>query len=636
MAIVWRPSREVVEAANVSRFMLTHGISTAEELRRRSVEDIAWFWDAVVRDLGIEFSTAYDRVFDSSDGVPWTRWFPGGRLNLAHNCLDRWAERTPDAIAVVWEGEDGDVRRLSYAELRRLTDRLANALRSLGVGERDAVGIYMPMAPETVAAFYACAKLGAISLPIFSGFGAPAVAARLNDAEAKVLIAADGSLRRGRKVDMRSIAEEAAAAAPAVQHLLVWPRLGNDSAWDELLHTQPDSFETRAFDSEHPLFIGYTSGTTGRPKGAVHVHGGFLVKIAEEVAYQVDVRPGDTLFWVTDLGWIMGPWEIVGAHALGATVLLSEGAPDHPGPDRVWDLVERHLVTQLGVSPTLIRALVPHGAEHVARHDLSSLRILASTGEPWNPDPYDWLFRNAGGGRLPIINLSGGTEVGACFLSPLPVDELKPCSLGGPALGMDVDVWGPDGKPVAPGEVGELVCKQPWPAMTRGIWGDPERYLETYWGRWPDVWVHGDWASVDEDGSWFLYGRSDDTLSIAGKRLGPAEVESVLASHPDVKESAAVGVPDDVKGESLSCVVVLAPGATADDATAAELATLVTDAFGKAFRPARVVFVPDLPRTRSAKIVRRAVRASLTGEDPGDLSSLENPAALEAIREASS
>jgi acetyl-CoA synthetase len=493
------------------------------------------------------------------------------------------------------------------------------------------------MAPETVAAFYACAKLGAISLPIFSGFGAPAVAARLNDANAKVLITADGSLRRGKAVDMRSVAEEAARATPTLEHLLVWPRLGStDTSWSELLDAQPDLFETPAFDSEHPLFIGYTSGTTGRPKGAVHVHGGFLVKIAEEVAYQVDVRPGDTLFWVTDLGWIMGPWEIVGAHALGATVLLSEGAPDFPGPDRLWDLVERHRVTQLGVSPTLIRALIPHGTEPVQKHDLSSLRILASTGEPWNPDPYDWLFRNVGGGRLPVINLSGGTEVGACFLSPLPVDELKPTTLRGPALGMDVDVWDANGDRVPPGEVGELVCKQPWPAMTRGIWRDPDRYLQTYWSRWPDVWVHGDWASVDADGFWFLYGRSDDTLSIAGKRLGPAEVESVLASHPIVRESAAVGVPDDVKGESLHVVVVLVPDTDPTDETAEQLSALVTDAFGKAFRPSRVVFVRDLPRTRSAKIVRRAVRAALTGDDPGDVSSLENPDALEAIRDAAS
>jgi acetyl-CoA synthetase len=335
------------------------------------------------------------------------------------------------------------------------------------------------------------------------------------------------------------------------------------------------------------------------------------------------------LHWVTDLGWIMGPWEIVGALALGSTVLLFEGAPNHPGPDRLWSLVERHGVTTLGVSPTLIRALIPAGIEPVRAHDLSSLRILASTGEPWNPDPYLWLFREIGRSNLPIVNLSGGTEVGACFLSPLPVCDLKPCTLRGPALGMDVDVWGPDGRPVAAGEVGELVCTQPWPAMTRGIWGDPERYLDTYWGRWPGVWLHGDWASRDEDGFWFLHGRSDDTLNVAGKRLGPAEVESVLASHPAVAESAAVGVPDPVKGETIWCVVVRKPGA---EVAADELAALVGAHLGRSFAPSRVVFADELPKTRSAKIVRRAVRAVALGEDPGDLSSLENPGALDGIR----
>jgi acetyl-CoA synthetase len=436
---------------------------------------------------------------------------------------------------------------------------------------------------------------------------------------------------------MQAVAHEAANASPTVDHTLVWPRRAGpngDPAWGDLLDAQPSRFETEILDAEHPLFIGYTSGTTGRPKGAVHVHGGFLVKIAEEVAYQVDVRAGDTLFWVTDLGWIMGPWEIVGAGALGATVFLSEGAPDHPAPDRLWDLVERHRITTLGVSPTLIRALIPNGVEPVRSHDLSSLRILASTGEPWNPEPYRWLFEEVGGGNLPIINLSGGTEVGACFLSPHPVDELKPCTLRGPALGMDLEVRGADGNPVAPGEVGELVCKQPWPSMTRGIWGDPDRYLETYWRRWPDVWVHGDWASIDEDGFWFLHGRSDDTLSIAGKRLGPAEVESALASHPSVRESAAVGIPNEVKGESLWCVVVLKPGVERDEATAQELRAAVVAAFGKAFTPARVLFVDDLPRTRSAKIVRRAVRAAISGEAQGDLSGLENPVALEDITAA--
>jgi acetyl-CoA synthetase len=345
------------------------------------------------------------------------------------------------------------------------------------------------------------------------------------------------------------------------------------------------------------------------------------------------VHPGEILYWFADLGWIMGPWEVVGATAIGATVFLSDTAPDHPAPDRLWGMVERHGITHIGVSPTLIRALIPHGEEPVRRHDRSSLRVLASTGEPWNPEPWRWFFEVVGEGRCPVINLSGGTEVGACFLSPHPIAPLKPCTLRGPALGMDVAIVDVNGEPVGAGEVGELVCRQPWPGMTRGIWGDRERYLDTYWRRFPGVWVHGDWASVDEDGSWFLHGRSDDTISLAGKRLGPAEVESVLAGHPAVAEAAAVGVPHPVKGETVWCFVVTRPDADREGLEP-ELADLVAEHLGKAFRPSRVVLVDELPRTRSAKIVRRAIRAAASGEDPGDLSSLENPAALDAIRRA--
>ena len=643
MTIVWRPSQEYVERANVTRFMRAHGITTYEELVTRSVGDVSWFWDAVVKDLGIEFFEPYTQVLDTSGGIEWATWFGGGSVNLAHNCVDRWAERTPDAVAVLWEGEEGEVRSVTYRELRELSDRLANGLAALGIAKGDAVGIFLPMSPEAVAAVMACAKLGAVWLPIFSGFGADAVAQRLRDAGARLLVTADGFPRRGKTVRMKEVADQAVASSPTVEHMLVWSRLGRDDApwtegrdvrWDELLSAQRGRFETERLDSEHPLFIAYTSGTTGRAKGAVHVHGGFLVKIAEEVAYQVDLHPGEILFWVSDLGWIMGPWEIVGATALGATAFLYDGAPNHPGPDRIWDMVERHRITTLGVSPTLIRALIPAGEEEVRKHDLSSLRILASTGEPWNPEPYRWFFETVGHGKLPIINLSGGTEIGACFLSPLPICDLKPCTLRGPALGMDVDVFGPDGKPVPPGQVGELVCKQPWPAMTRGVWGDPERYLDTYWRRWPGVWVHGDWASVDEDGFWFLHGRSDDTMNVAGKRLGPAEVESILAGHQAVAESAVVGIPDRIKGEAIWCFVVTKPGAEANDGLAEELSGLVAQHLGKAFKPSRIVFVPELPKTRSAKIVRRAIRATVAGEDPGDLSSMENPSALDAIGQA--
>jgi acetyl-CoA synthetase len=641
--VVWRPDDDYVERANITRFMRANGIESYEGLVRRCQDDIEWFWDAVVKDLGIEFFEPYRQVLDTSGGVPWATWFVDGKINLAHVCVDTWADRTPEAAAVLWEGEDEQVRRLSYRELREMADRLAHGLTSLGVVAGDVVGIFMPMAPEIVAATLACAKVGAVYLPIFSGYAPDAVATRLNDAGAKVLITADGFLRRGQDVDMKAIAQAAADASPTVEKTVTWARLGRSSTgprpardvdWNELLERQPGRFDTLPLDSEHPLFIAYTSGTTGRPKGSVHVHGGFTVKIAEEVAYQADLHRDEILFWVTDLGWIMGPWEIVGAGALGATVFLYEGAPNFPEPDRLWHMVERHHITTLGISPTLIRALIPAGDEWVDRHDLSSLRILGSTGEPWNPEPYMWFFDKVGGGRCPIINISGGTEIGACFLSPLPITGLKPTTLRGPALGMAVDVWGSDGKPVPLGEVGELVCTKPWPAMTRGVYGDPQRYLDTYWSRWPDVWVHGDWASIDEDGFWFLHGRSDDTMNIAGKRVGPAEVESALTDHPAVAESAAVGIPHEVKGESIWCFVITKPGYATDDALAEDLRSIVAKHLGKAFKPDRILFVDELPKTRSAKILRRAVRATVQGQDPGDLSSLENPTAIEKIRAA--
>ena len=636
--VIWSPSEEYVERANVTRFMRTHAIPTYDELVARSVGDVSWFWDAVVRDLDIEFLEPYDDVLDLSRGVEWATWFRGGRVNLAHQCVDRWSSATPEAPAVVWEGEDGSTRTWTYAELRRETDRLARTLRRLGVEAGDAVGIFLPMLPETVAAIMACSKIGAIWVPIFSGFGPDAVAVRLEDAGVKVLLTVDAFPRKGRAVPVIDTVRAALARVDTVREAVVLRHAGEGAAdgehdWSRLVANEPDDpLLAEPLESEHPLFIGYTSGTTGTPKGVLHVHGGFLVKVASEVAYQVDLHRGEVLHWVTDLGWIMGPWEIVGALALGSTVFLYDGAPTHPGPDRLWSLVERHGITTLGVSPTLIRAIIPSGADHIRRHDVSSLRILASTGEPWNPDPYLWLHREVGGSRLPIINLSGGTEVGACFLSPLPICELKPCTLRGPALGMDVDIVDAGGAPVGPGEVGELVCRQPWPSMTRGIWGDPERYLETYWRRFPGVWVHGDWATRDEDGFWFLHGRSDDTLSVAGKRLGPAEVESALASHPAVAESAAIGVPHPLKGETIWCFVVVRPGEEASPTLARILRNVVADHLGRSFLPGKVIFVPELPKTRSAKIVRRAIRAVALGEDPGDLSSLEDPSPLDAIR----
>jgi acetyl-CoA synthetase len=636
---VWTPTRDYIDRSRVRQFMESRGIGSFAELVHRSTSDVAWFWDAMVADLGLTFFRPYDRVLDDSRGIAWSRWFVGGTTNLAYNCLDRHvAAGRGGHTAVVWQGEDGAGRTLSYQELLDETARLAASLKRLGLGVGDRIGVFLPMIPESVAALMACARIGAIAIPIFSGFAAHAVAARLQDGAATALITADATLRRGEAVPLKQVADEAAAASPTLRHMIVVRRLGREVAWSagrdqwwhELISEAPGSCPAEELDSETPWMLGYTSGTTGQPKGAVHVHGGFLVKIAQEARHQVDLHDDDRLCWVSDMGWIMGPWQVVGALANGSTVVLFEGAPDYPGPDRLWRLVAEQGITVLGVSPTLVRALMRHGEGPVRAHDLSGLRVLASTGEPWNPDPWLWLFHHVGGGTRPIINFSGGTEVGACFLSPHTLCPLKPCTLGGPSLGMAVDVFDEAGRPLR-GGVGELVCTRPWPGMTRGIWNDPERYLRSYWSRWPGVWTHGDWASIDADGLWFLHGRSDDTIKVAGKRIGPAEIESAAVAHPAVAEAAAVAVPHAIKGEAIWCFVVLAPGAVASDALAVEIRERVAAELGRPFAPDQVRFVRDLPRTRSNKILRRAIRARLLDHDPGDLSSLENPSALDEV-----
>jgi acetyl-CoA synthetase len=623
--IAWTPSAEVLEHANVVRLMRRHGIEDYWELVRRSQEEPDWFWPAAVEDMGLEFSHPWERVFDDSRGPEWTTWFVGGRVNIARVCVHDWARRTPDAVAAIFRGENGDRREWTFAELSLEVTRLAEALVGLGVEPGDRVGIFMPMSPEVAVASHACAHIGAVQVPIFSGFAAPAIAQRLQDADAKLLLTASHSFRRGRSMAMREIAEGAVAESPTVERIVEWDR--DSGGWD--VELGPGELPPLEVDSEHQYLLTYTSGTTGKPKGVVHVQGGFLVSIAREVAYQADGHPGDAILFATDMGWIMGPWAVVGGGAMGCALVFMEGAPDWP-KDRLWKLIEEERVTILGCSPTLIRALIPNGDPEA---DLGSLRTIVTTGEPWNPGPYRWLSERVGGGRCPIINCSGGTEVGACFLSPTPAIPIKECSLGGPALGMAMDVVDAEGRPVR-GEVGELVCRKPFPGMTRGFWRDPERYLDTYWRRLPGIWVHGDWASVDEDGYWFLHGRSDDTLNIAGKRIGPAELESAAVGHEAVQEAAAVSVPHPVKGEVAWIFCVASPGFEPSEELSGEVSRAVAADLGKAFSPDRVLFVSGLPKTRSAKIVRRAVRARALGEDAGDLSSVENPETLDEIAEA--
>jgi len=638
--VAFVPPPALVQNANLTRFLATWELKDRAALDRRAREDPAWFWDAVVQDLGWRFEKPYETTLDLSRGPEWPSWFVGGTTNLALTCLDRHA-RGPlrNQLAVIWEGEDGAVQKLTYRELYEEANRVADGLARLGVGPGDVVGLYLPMTVEAVVATYAVAKLGAIYVPMFSGYGASAVATRLKDAGAKVLVTADGFFRRGRPVAMKAIADEAVAASPSVAHVVVVRRLGTDVPWtpgrdrwwDEVRAAGDPARPTAIVESETPFLIIYTSGTTGRPKGAVHTHVGFPLKAAQDLAHCFDLKPSDTLFWFTDMGWMMGPWAVLGGGAIGATVLLYEGSPDWPAPDRLWELVDRHGVTVFGISPTAIRSLMAQDVDWVRRHRLESLRILGSTGEPWNPEPWWWYFREVGRERCPIVNYSGGTEISGGIVSSLPTEPIKPCAFNGPVPGMAVEILNDAGKPVGPDEVGELAILGPWPGMTRGFWRDRERYLDTYWRRFAGVWVHGDWAARDHDGFWYILGRSDDTIKVAGKRLGPAEVESALVSHPAVREAAAIGVPHAVKGEVVVAFVVLHPGAAATAELEAELQDVVANQLGKALRPERVHVVEDLPRTRNAKIVRRAVKARYLGQDPGDTSAIENLEALAAI-----
>ena len=635
----WRPTADYVNRSRLKAFIDRYGLRDYHDLLSRSISDPEWFWRAVLDELGIEFYQPYSRVLDTSRGIPWARWCVDGRLNIVHNCLDRWMG-TPvaDRHAFRWETEDGQTGTWTYAELWRSVNQCAAGLEAIGVRKGDRVALFMPMCPELIISFFAVIRLGAIVLPLFSGYGADAVATRLRDSEATTLVTADGFLRRGAPVRMKPVADEAVAAAPSVQRVVVVPRLAidipmhaRDVLFADVMAKRGERANERT-NAEDPLMLIYTSGTTGRPKGAVHTHCGFPIKTAQDMLHCFDVQPGETMYWVSDIGWMMGPWEIFGMTLLGGTFVIYDGALDYPGPDRLWSLVERHGVNILGVSPTLVRSLMRHGEEPVRAHDLSSLRILGSTGEPWNPEPWRWLFDVAGGSRLPIINYSGGTEVSGGLVAGNVLTPLKPAAFAGPPPGIAADVVDDQGRSIR-NQLGELVVRAPWIGMTRGFWKDPERYEETYWSRFPDVWLHGDWAEIDEAGQWYILGRSDDTIKIAGKRLGPAEVESVLVEHPAVVEAAAIGVPDELKGQALVCFCV-PRDPIADPSLEHLMKEFVASRLGKPLRPLRIHFVKDLPKTRNAKVMRRVIRAAYLGDPPGDLSALENPQAVAEIERA--
>lgn len=638
--IIWKPTNKHLTQSNIARFMKNHGIKGYEELLKRSSSDISWFWDSCLKDLNIEWQKPYSKTVEG--GLPFASWFIDGKLNIVHNCLDKHQKTDiREKTAFIWEGDCGAVKKVSYGELFEQVNRFASGLKSLGVEKGDCVGLYMPMIPEMIVAFFAALKIGAVVIPIFSGFGPEPTAVRLDDAKAKVLITADGGLRRGKKIKIKKLADEALKKVPSIKNVVVAKRLfeevpwtdGRDIWFDDLLEKGSPSTPTEVLDAEDRSMIIYTSGTTGKPKGTVHTHAGALAQMVKEVAYYMDCKKEDTFFWVTDIGWMMGPWEIIGTTALGATFVIFEGAPNYPKPDRLWNMVEKHKVTILGVSPTAIRLLKKEDQSYVTNHDFSPLRILGSTGEPWDPESYMWFFEQIGKKQCPIINISGGTEIVGCHLSPLPICELKPCTLRGPGLGMDVDVFNEEGKSVRD-EVGYLVCKKPAPSMTKGFLNDKQRYLDTYFAKWPKIWNHGDWAYVDKDGFWFLRGRADDVIKVAGHRTGPAEIESALMDYPAVAECAAIGVPHEIKGESIICFVVLKEGNDPSEEMKKELKIKVGSKLGKTLTPEEIKFVKALPKTRSAKIVRGAIKKKYLGQPLGDLSSIENPDALELLDQA--
>jgi acetyl-CoA synthetase len=638
VAPAWSPTEAQARQSRLWQFMQKHGIATYAALCERAVADPRWFWDALVRFLGVVWSTPYQEVMDTSPGLPFTRWFVAGRLNAYDTAVRRHARTDADRPALIAETEAGDVRQLTYAELEQAVERVAAGLHQLGVGRGIAVGLFLPLVIENAVALLACTKLGAVAVPLFSGFGADAIQQRLSDADARVLITADGAIRRGRAVAMKPIADRALESLPLIEHVVLIRAAGIDAPmtsgrdieWSELERSGDDPLPTEAMSSEEPLMLLYTSGTTGRPKGTVHGHAGLPIKSAQDWALGMDFRAGERFLWVTDMGWVMGPLLVFGSLMSGGTAVLYDGAPDFPDPARIWSVAERHRVTHLGISPTLTRVLMASEERAKPVRPLSTLRVLSSTGEPWTPEAWSWLFETVGQGRVPIINYSGGTECGGGLVVGNLLSVAKPGSFAGPVPGVDAVVLDDRGSPVT-GQVGELAVRQPYLGMTQGFWKDPQRYLDTYWSRWPDIWVHGDWAMIAEDGLWYILGRSDDTIKVAGKRVGPAEVEAAALEGFGVAEAAAVGVPDPMKGQSVVVFCVARPG-TEPGAIPGAVTKQVEQSLGKPFKPAAVHVIPRLPKTRNGKILRRVIRNVFLGDPPGDLSSIDDMSSLDAIR----
>ena len=611
----------------------------------RAEADLDAFWAEQAERL--HWHRKWDKVLEWNR--PFAKWFVGGKLNVAYNCVDRHVEAGyGDQVAFHWEGEPGDTRTITYAELQREVCKTANALAELGVGPGDRVAIQLPMIPEAVFAMLACARLGAMHSVVFGGFSASALKARIEDAEAKVLITSDGQYRRGQALPMKANTDEAVRETPTIEHVLVVKRTetevpwteGRDIWWHELVDKQPEHHEFEVFDSEQPLFILYTSGTTGKPKGILHTSGGYLVQCAYTHHVVFDHKPGEDIYWCTaDIGWVTGHSYIVyGPLANRATSVMYEGTPNTPHEGRHWEIVQKYGVTIYYTAPTLIRTFMKWGADIPAKYDLSSLRVLGSVGEPINPEAWIWYREHIGGGRTPVVDTWWQTETGAIMISPLPgVTAAKPGSAMRPLPGISAKVVDDTGQEVKWGSGGYLVLDRPWPSMLRGIWGDPERYRQTYWERFAEqgYYFAGDGAKYDEDGAIWLLGRVDDVMNVSGHRISTTEVESALVSHPSVAEAAVVGASDPTTGQGIVAFVILRGGVPQDEAKGANIAQALRDHVAKEIgpiaKPRQILVVEELPKTRSGKIMRRLLRDIAENREIGDVTTLADSSVMDQI-----
>jgi acetyl-CoA synthetase len=627
---IYNPPKELVENSNVKKWMEAHGIKSYEELLKRA-ENYEWFWGETAKEV-VEWFKPWNKVLQWD--LPFAKWFVDGKINIAHNALDRhiksWRKHK---VAYIFEGEPGEVVKWTYYDLYRETNRIANALKRIGVQKGDRVTIYLPMIPQLPAAMLACAKIGAVHSVVFSGFSPISLRDRINDAEAKVLITADGSFRRGKTIPLKENADQALSEAPSVQNVVVVKRAGaevswkskRDLWWHELTAKESDECQTEWLDSEDYLYTLYTSGTTGKPKGIVHVHGGYAVGITTTLKLVFDLKDDDIWWCAADVGWVTGHSYIVYAPLiLGATSILYEGAPDYPDPGRWWRIIEREGVTILYTSPTAIRMHMKYGEQWAQKHNLSTIRLLGTVGEPINPEAWRWYYRHIGNNRCQIMDTWWQTETGTFMISPLPITPLKPGSATRPLPGIQAAVVNSEGKPAAAGENGFAILKNPWPAMLRTLYKDPERYKEVYWSRWDKkAYFTGDAAMMDEDGYFWFRGRVDEVLNVAGHRLGTAEVESALVAHPAVAEAAVIGIPHEIKGDVPKAYVTLKVGFSASDKLIQDLKEWVSEQIGPIARPEAIEFRDRLPKTRSGKIMRRLLKAEALGKDVGDISTLE-------------